>query len=908
MRRLFYILLVFTSLGAKAQVANPANANLKDLVASLTSIRNKLPIEKLYLQIDKPYYTLGDTLHFKSYLLNADFLTRSARSGLLYIELDNAANKMVKQVMVPITSGISWGDMALDEMEISEGSYTLRAYTNWMRNFGEDYIFKKNIYISALSGSSTLVNAVFKLDSIAGKNRVQASLHFTSMDKNPLRLKDMQLRVMNGRRTLVKDKSSTDMDGSMAVNFDVADKTSIQNLTIQAQQTGKGADTATLIVPVIISRIENTDVQFMPEGGNMVASILSKVGFKAIGEDGKATDINGKIVNSHQQEIVTIKSTRKGMGSFELTPQAGESYTAIINVSNKITKTYSLPQVKPAGTAIRVTSKGNDSLEVTLSATQNLIMTGATYYLIGQSRGVVCYAASIKFTETNIKKILSKELFPTGVTRFTLLDQNNQPLNERIVYIDHRDNLKVSVNSNKAVYSLRDSVALNVQVTDKDGKPVQGTFSLAVTDDSQVKPDSIGSNIINNLQFTSDLKGTVEEPGYFLENNTPERSAALDNLLLTQGWVGYDWKSIFNPKTKPPQYAPELEFTVQGKVTNVLNKPIKQTDVSLLQKQPSLILDTLTNDEGRFIFKSKNLFPTDTAYYLIQSKNKNGETFNIGVDIDEFVSPVFAPAKERLLPWYLNSDTTLVNNANTKTAQLKAETDYKGEGRMLKEVVINAPKLIPGSRNPYPPEQVVMVLDEKDMNAAKNLSLYELLKKRYGRNFLIAPYPGYISRLYWLYTRLTLLIIDGKYQPTVPTSLYMDYLAASDIRGIEVVYKVTSGSYDLALLYITTYSGKGGAALRHIPGRVVYRPLGFTMPQQFYRPRYTIKNNTTAMGTDLRSTIHWEPNVITDRDGKATVSFYSADKPADYTATIEGTDLNGNLGYSSKKIKVDQKK
>jgi len=62
------------------------------------------------------------------------------------------------------------------------------------------------------------------------------------------------------------------------------------------------------------------------------------------------------------------------------------------------------------------------------------------------------------------------------------------------------------------------------------------------------------------------------------------------------------------------------------------------------------------------------------------------------------------------------------------------------------------------------------------------------------------------------------------------------------------------------------------------------------------------------MGTDLRSTIHWEPNVITDRDGKATVSFYSADKPADYTATIEGTDLNGNLGYSSKKIKVDQKK
>ena len=58
------------------------------------------------------------------------------------------------------------------------------------------------------------------------------------------------------------------------------------------------------------------------------------------------------------------------------------------------------------------------------------------------------------------------------------------------------------------------------------------------------------------------------------------------------------------------------------------------------------------------------------------------------------------------------------------------------------------------------------------------------------------------------------------------------------------------------------------------------------------------------MGTDLRSTIHWEPNVITDKDGKATVSFFSADKPADYTVIMEGTDLNGSLGYQRKKLKV----
>jgi hypothetical protein len=58
-------------------------------------------------------------------------------------------------------------------------------------------------------------------------------------------------------------------------------------------------------------------------------------------------------------------------------------------------------------------------------------------------------------------------------------------------------------------------VGLTIKVTDKEGKPVQGTFSLAVTDNSQVKPDSLSNNILNNLLFTSDLKGTIEEPGWY---------------------------------------------------------------------------------------------------------------------------------------------------------------------------------------------------------------------------------------------------------------------------------------------------------------------------------------------------------------------------------------------------------
>ncbi len=122
-------------------------------------------------------------------------LTPSAQSGLLYVEIDNAANHNLKRIILPIPAGVCWGGIPLND--ISQGSYILRAYTNWMRNFGEDYIFKKSIYITALK-NSTLVTADFKLDTSSLKNNIQASLFFSTLNKKPLAFKNILLRVRNG--------------------------------------------------------------------------------------------------------------------------------------------------------------------------------------------------------------------------------------------------------------------------------------------------------------------------------------------------------------------------------------------------------------------------------------------------------------------------------------------------------------------------------------------------------------------------------------------------------------------------------------------------------------------------------------------------------------------------------------
>jgi hypothetical protein len=77
-------------------------------------------------------------------------------------------------------------------------------------------------------------------------------------------------------------------------------------------------------------------------------------------------------------------------------------------------------------------------------------------------------------------------------------------------------------------------------------------------------------------------------------------------------------------------------------------------------------------------------------------------------------------------------------------------------------------------------------------------------------------------------------------------------------------------------------------------------------PRRYYRPKYTPQNGGAAV-KDLRSTIHWEPNLITSKAGKAQISFYAADVPGTYTVVIEGSDMRGNVGSATTVFNVVNK-
>jgi hypothetical protein len=888
------------------------------LINTTQNYFDKLPSEKLYLHFDKPYYSVGDTLWFKSYLLKAAGYTASTQSTKLYVELINDSSSLIKQLVIPLSAGLGQGYFALDA-NLYDGNYRVRAYTSWMQNFGEEAFFNKQFYIGKpAQQGGWIVNEQHNVKTTATGKQVDLALQLNDMDGHAVPYRDVEIKLMDGKKTLLQAKHHTTDAGVVNTSFALSPKADNSNLTLLIEDnTGKNS---TLNIPFYpAGQKQPADLQFMPEGGSMVAGLYNKVGFKIIGDDGKGIAVKGTIRDSKNEEIITFQSLHNGMGNFMLLPQAGEKYTADFTTADGLKQTVALPPAKPSGIALRIDNITDaDSVRIYITATPDVASAINMYTLIAQSKDVVHFSNPFSLENGFSNLRLAKNMLHTGIVSFAILDALGNPVNERRVFIDLHNQLQLSLANSQTSYQPKDSVAVTVNVKDKEGKPVRGTFSVAVTDDGTVRDKNYGDNIVSRFLLTSELKGNIEEPGWYVQATGADRQKALDNLLLTQGWTGYDWKG---PLATPPKFDTGTDSRVSGKLEGFFKKPVANAKVSLFassKKYGMILIDTLSDANGRFVFE--NLPLVDTIAYTIKAHNAKGKEINANIILDPFKpSPAIVPASQRLMPWYANASDSLMIKYFNRPGQtaLPGINANDVKGKLLKEVVIKSKKepVKIGREFGYPKAE----LTEQDLINAGKKTLADLIYQRF-KSVKMASYysmdafkrPGmhnnaeYVSGTLYIYD----VFVDGQsvksiYDPEKtgdPKSyndflrMFFNYISADDVKNMKLV----EGEH--AFMTITTRSG-AGVFTRISPGSIAFRPPPMLFAKQFYSPRYAVKNDAP----DTRTTIFWEPNVVTDENGKATLSFYTADKPSTYTIRIEGTDMAGNFGYQTSNISVTSK-
>jgi hypothetical protein len=102
--------------------------------------------EKLFVHTDKTFYLAGEQLWFKVYIVDAVLNRPLDISKVAYIEIIDKESRPVLQTKVSVDEAMGNGSFSLPAY-LPSGSYTLRAYTQWMKNFSAAFFYEQPVTI-----------------------------------------------------------------------------------------------------------------------------------------------------------------------------------------------------------------------------------------------------------------------------------------------------------------------------------------------------------------------------------------------------------------------------------------------------------------------------------------------------------------------------------------------------------------------------------------------------------------------------------------------------------------------------------------------------------------------------------------------------------------------------------------
>ncbi len=847
----------------------------------------KYPKEKIHLHLDKPYYAVGDDIWFKVYTADPNTKQLSALSGVIYVELINDNNKLLKQLRLPLRSGISWGDFKLAD-SLTEGNYRIRAYTQWMRNFGNHLYYDKVIKIGNLWSNKVLVSIDTK-PQLNNPEKVSVKLTFTNKQNLPYDSSNINYEIISEGKVIEKGKGTTNNKGEVFIattadpNVD-KEKTLITEIILPSKElVRKEIPLRTVVFDI--------DIQMLPEGGKLVEGLLNKIGVKTINQNGLGESLKGKIIDQDGNELVDLETNKLGMGSFFITPLPNRSYKAKLSLGNGKEKTIDLPQIYKSGTILSVRNTDTANIFVRVYFSSDLL-NKEHYNFIAQSNGNIYYSSTLTPTTQILSFSIPKANLPSGILQFSLLSNNFIPLNERIIFINHhRDKIETTVENMAKTYKKRELTELSLHST-VNQKSVQGSFSIAVTNSSIINPDIENeSNILSRMLLTSALKGYIENPNYYFLGNETSRLEELDNLLLTQGWSQIDWTL----PTPTIIYPLEKKIQISG-IATIGEKPIVKGKITLTSFQPEfIILDTLTDANGRFNFNKIEF--TDSTKFVLQARTEKGNK-NVDLKLDHIPS-------ENITKNPKNGDAEL--NVNTTIMEyLKHSEQYFDQqikkGVLSKTISLDEVKII--KSNTPPPSSSSLswskraddVFTQADLKKARSLKDFlngglSGVKITDGQAFAFQKAATGGRVINSMEMKPMAVIVNGV--DFGIQGFNLENVTVSDIQSVEIFREIP----DMAAHRIKEGAGVINLTLKHdanikSPGIISFEPKGFAVTRTFYSPKYNVKPDENQ---DLRTTVFWEPNLITDKEGKGKISYFNNDVPGIYRVVIEGMDVDGNL-------------
>lgn len=911
-KKIYSSIILFLSLGlgiAGAFYYQPQMLSnspfLQQLLEKFVTYQEETKEEKVYLHLDRKYYEPSENIWFSAYVRDAQTFQKSTQSGVVYVELLDPKGSKIKELTLLTENGKANGDFQLEE-HLKGGLYKIKAYTKWQQNTNS--FFEQDITVQKAVLPNLNMQLNFDRKAYGAGSEVEAILDLNTLTNTPLAQQVFTaVYSLNGEQ-IKKFDAKTDDNGRAKVIFRLPKNLNTNDGLLNIMIAYKGqTESISRSIPI---NLGNIDLQFYPEGGELIEGMIGGIGFKALDEFGKAADIAGKVYDENDRVVATIASYHQGMGRFELAPQPNMKYfvklTSPSGASNKI---YELPKALRKGYTLKIEKQTKTKLEVGVVSSEV-----EKLYLVAQSRHKIFFSKEIE-AQSGINNLqIPTQDFPIGITQLTLFDSKKIAQAERLVFVNPHKQLNIKVNTNKEKYLPREKVEMELEVTDERGIAVQTSLSLAVVDDKLLSfADDKQGHILSYMLLESDLVGEIEEPNFYFDKKDdptrlkPEidRQLALDNLLMTQGWRKFEWQKIIADNYTLPSIANEpalLAGTIQDKKGN----PLQGATVQIIDTESK----AFTNKEGTFglgdlpLYQAKQMQISLPGYFTanlaVAEYNAN---MNLVLYKEREIKGVVKDEKKKAVPFA----TVQVNGIAHTTADENGKFSIKipenitllytqviGYGYQSHTIPTGTDKMTlvlntPIQQNKWgakggkkrrraipPPPIAPEVLEVEDMEMVEEMVLDAPADEIDLEEKIVAPVVE--KQLEGV------IIADQKemLDDIVLGNVRADKKSRVAIKR-EAIARQNVLSQNLAQNFTYAWSTGLGKKTRYQRGRV-YPIVNYEDTQ------------TPTQRVDFRNTIYWNPSIETDQRGRASFSFYNSDAITQFSVTAEGFSQSGGIG------------
>lgn len=647
-------------------------------------------------------------------------------------------------------------------------------------------------------------------------------------------------------------------------------------------------------------------IQFFPEGGTLVNNVESIVAFKANDNFGTPVSAKGTIVDSKGTVVTSFSSQHDGMGTFKLTPKAGETFKAVWIDSLKREQTAELPSAKNQGVILHVAATGTKKV-YTLSRSTDAPDALKTVYVIAQLGQEKIYRAKVSLQNSFFTSgVINTADMPSGIMTITVFSETWEPIAERIVMINNNNYMfDVKVNALDVNSNIRAKNAIEVDVADT----MLSNLSVSVTDaDLSQKKNS--DNIISRLLLTGDIKGYVHNPTYYFSNASDSVKEHLDLVLLTHGWRSYNWSNLAAGRKRTLKYPQDATLSLTAKVFGITNiSPLRPDEeiIAIIQGADSASHIISIPKTGKDEFSARNSLFFDTIKVFYNFTKDKG--------LKDRASVLFAnnfyksPKKIDLLnqPWFLQStDTTILNRTKFLADQInKFGNKWDGKGNVLQTVTV---KTKVKSR--------LQLLDEKyasgmfkntdgydfDFTDPSNTFALDIFSFLQGRvPGLQVNTGGGTASVSWRGSETSFFVDEMQSDADRVSSLSVNDIAYVKVIRPPFMGAIGGGSGGA----IAIYTKKGSDAPMPV-GKGLNSTLvtGYSSNKQFYSPNYASRLESSDVVADYRSTLYWNPAVLTGPGRqKVRLEFYNNDISKSFRVILEGVNEIGQMVRIEKVVK-----